>query len=182
MEIRSNNKCVKMRLPNGHVVDVLSAVLDDINVWVQDQPDKPESGGYIIGYQHQGTGNISLEAVSPPCPMDIRTRVRFDLRDLEHQKYLEKARYRKSYYMGVWHTHPQSVPIPSDLDWRDWNETMKLDQTGCGYVFFVIAGIKEWRLWVGDYMTGEIKEVYECPKEPSGLYIREVKEIGEKNN
>lgn len=167
-----NNTCVKVRLPNGKVADVLTPVLDEIGKWLQDEKEKPESGGYIVGYQHAGTGNISLEAVSSPHLGDIKTRVNFDIRDLYHNSFLKKAQKRKSYYMGVWHTHPQSVPNPSDIDWDDWKATVRLDKTGCQYVFFIIAGTKEWRLWVGDLLTKEILEVCECAKNPDGVYIR----------
>ena len=173
MEIGLSNNCVKMNLPDGNVVDVLSPVLEEIKQWIQDDISKPESGGYIVGYQHKHTGNISLEAVSHPYLLDVKNRVRFDMRDPRHQYFLRKARRNKSYYMGVWHTHPQEVPIPSDIDWNDWNETMKSDTTGCQYVFFIIAGTDEWRLWVGDFLTGEIQEVYECEKDTNGIYIRE---------
>ncbi len=173
MEIRPNNKCVKIGLPNGKVVDVLSPVLDEICKWIQDDCFKPESGGYIVGYQHEHTGNVSLEAVSHPYLMDLKNRVRFDIRDPRHQLFLKKARHHKSYYMGVWHTHPQKTPVPSDIDWNDWNETMHSDKTGCQYVFFIIAGTDEWRLWVGDLVTGTIQEAYECEKDTNGIYIKE---------
>ena len=58
-----NNTCVKVRLPNGKVADVLTPVMDEIGKWLQDEKEKPESGGYIVGYQHAGTGNISLEGI-----------------------------------------------------------------------------------------------------------------------
>ena len=109
MEIRPNSKCVKIGLPNGKVVDVLSPVLDEICKWIQNDCSKPESGGYIVGYQHEHTGNVSLEAVSHPYLMDIKNRVRFDIRDPRHQLFLKKARRHKSFYMGVWHTSSSSL-------------------------------------------------------------------------
>ena len=163
---------VKMNLPNGTVVDVLSPVLDEIRKWLQDDLSKPESGGYIVGYQHKETGNVSLEAVSHPYPFDVRDRIRFNIRDPRHQLFLRKARRNKSYYMGVWHTHPQKIPVPSEIDWTDWRETLKADQTGCQYVFFAIAGTDEWRLWVGDFNTGYIQEILECEKGADGIYLR----------
>ena len=175
MEIKGNNTCVKVGLPNGKVADVLTSVLDEIGNWIQDKKGKPESGGYIVGYQHMGTGNISLEAVSVPHAKDIKTPVSFNICDPLHNSFLRKARKQKSYYMGVWHTHPQTVPFPSDIDWADWNATIRSDITGCQYVFFIIVGTKEWRLWVGDLFTKEISEVHECTKNPEGLYIRENK-------
>lgn len=38
--------------------------------------------------------------------------------------------------MGVWHTHPQTIPEPSNIDWDDWYETLKIDKTACEYIFF----------------------------------------------
>ena len=84
--------------------------------------------------------------------------------------------------MGVWHTHPQGVPTPSSIDWDDWNATMKADKTGCQYVFFIIAGTDEWRLWVGDFQTMEITEAKEFMKDADGIYKKEGLEEDEKNN
>lgn len=173
MELGLSNNCIKMKLPDGNVVDVLSPVLEEIEKWVQDDISKPESGGYIVGYQHKNTGNISLEAVSHPYLLDVKNRVRFDIKDPRHQHFLRKAKRNKSYYMGVWHTHPQKVPVPSDIDWNDWGETIKSDTTGCRYVFFIIAGTDAWRLWVGDLSSGAITEIEECEKDSQGIYLKD---------
>ena len=162
-----------MILPNGKVVDVLNNVIDEIKKWIQDDLLKPESGGVIVGYQHKGTGNVSLEAVSPPYPYDVKNRIRFDIKDSNHMLFLKKARRNSSYYMGVWHTHPQKIPVPSQIDWFDWQETLKIDHSGCQYIFFVIAGTAEWRLWVGDIHTEKIQEIYECPKRTDGIYLKD---------
>ena len=90
MVIEQNNNYVKLNLPDGNVVDVLSPVLEEIRKWVQDDISKPESGGYIVGYQHKHTGNISLEAVSHPYLLDVKSRVRFDIRDPRHQNYRKR--------------------------------------------------------------------------------------------
>lgn len=63
--------------------------------------------------------------------------------------------------MGVWHTHPQTIPSPSTIDWDDWKETLKEDKT----VFFIIAGIECIRVWVGDFKTKHIIEIHECQKD-----------------
>lgn len=176
MEV-NDNRCFKIQLPNGSVVDVLSSVFEEIRKWVQDTESKPESGGYIIGYCHKKSGNYSLESVSHPYCNDLRSPTRFDILDSQHQIFLNKARRAKSYYLGVWHTHPQMIPTPSSVDWTDWRETLLVDQTGCQYVFFIIAGIVEWRLWVGEFETGTIEEVFECEKNSDGIYLRESNEI-----
>jgi integrative and conjugative element protein (TIGR02256 family) len=170
-----------MILPNGKVVDILSQVLDEINKWLQDECTKPESGGYIVGYQHKKTGNISLEKVSHPYFLDVKNRIRFDIRDPRHKVFLKKEHRRKSYYMGVWHTHPQRVPEPSSIDWDDWNATMCSDKTGCRYVFFIISGTDEWKLWIGDLQTKDIHEAQESIKDAEGIYIKKGVLEDEKN-
>ena len=161
----SNNMCVKMDLPNSMVVDILSPVFNEMSKWLQDSLEKSESGGYIVGYQHEKSRNITLEMISHPYLLDAKSRVEFKIRDIRHKIFLKKAKKRKSYYMGVWHTHPQYVPIPSQTDWKDWYETLKVDKTACEYVFFIIAGISEVRIWTGDFQTGKIYELKESLKE-----------------
>ena len=167
--IKLNNGCVKMQLPNGKVVDILTAVLDEISEWLQDNYDKPESGGYIIGYKHKDTGNIVLESVSVPQKLDKKTRIRFDIKDPLHNLFLKRAQRNKSYYMGVWHTHPQDIPVPSSIDWEDWKQTLAVDKTGSEYIFFIIAGTVGTRVWVGNKNENSIIEIEECQK-IDGLY------------
>ena len=159
------SKCIKMRLPNGKVVDILPEVFEEITKWLQKDNSAPEAGGYIVGYRHSGTGNVSLESVSHPYPLDIRNRVRFSINDLKHKLFLLRARTKKSYYMGVWHTHPQTVPEPSNIDWNDWYDTLNIDKTACEYVFFIIAGTEGARIWLGIFKTKKIAEIFECEKE-----------------
>lgn len=172
VEIKPNTNSVKIRLPNGCVVDVLSSVLNEIYKWIQNDGCKPESGGYIVGYQHGVTGNISLEAVSGPYEQDVKKRAYFSIKDVRHKNFLKKVRKRKSYYMGVWHTHPQSDPTPSIIDWKDWNKSLLLDRTGSQYMFFIIAGSNQWRIWIGDIQSGIITEGFECAKDIDGIYIK----------
>lgn len=163
--IKIANRCVKMKLPNGKVVDILAEVFLEISEWIQNDGYAPEGGGFILGYKHDGTGNISLEFVTYPQSLDIWSRVNFKIRDPIHRLLLLKARDRKSFYMGVWHTHPQKIPEPSPVDWDDWNDTLVKDKTACEYVFFLIAGIESIRVWVGDLKTKRIMEIFECEKD-----------------
>ena len=176
MEISTTNRCIKMALPNGKVVDLLTPVLAEIQKWIQDEPGKPERGGFIVGYKHKETGNISLEEVSHPYLLDHKSRVHFDIKDPRHKAFLLKAQRKKSFYMGVWHTHPQSTPIPSDVDWEDWNQTLQTDRTGCEYVFFIIAGTDEIRVWVGNFENKSIEEILECPISKDGMYTKTTEE------
>jgi len=165
------NRCIKMTLPNEKVVDILPEVFQEISKWIQNDNYAPEGGGFILGYNHEGTGNVSLEYVTYPQPLDIWSRVYFKIRDPIHKLVLLKAPARKSYYMGVWHTHPQTIPEPSPIDWDDWNDTLIKDKTASEYVFFLIAGTESIRVWVGDFKTKHIVEIFECEKDDD-LYKR----------
>ena len=172
MAIKLNSGCVKLSLPNGCVVDVLTSVLDEITKWLQVDPTAPESGGYIVGYEHKETKNIVLEKVSVPHLLDRRTRTHFDMVDPAHKVFLLKEKRRKSYYMGVWHTHPQCTPVPSPTDWKDWKKTLETDKTASDYVFFLIAGTNDTRIWVGNPQDQTIVEIFECPK-INEIYVKE---------
>ena len=165
MAIEIGNRCIKMALPNGNVVDILSSVFEEMSRWLQRKSEDCEGGGYIVGYKHSKTDNISLESVSHPYPKDSRNRIRFNIVDSKHKLFLVKSQRRKSYYMGVWHTHPQTIPEPSGIDWNDWYETLSIDRTACRYAFFIIAGTEGARVWVGDFESGQIVEIFECEKE-----------------
>ena len=134
-----SNDCKKLKLPNGKVVDILSSVFEEMDKWLQDSAEKKEAGGYIVGYQDGRTKNISLECISHPYILDIQTTLSFSMKDPRHEIFLMKHFKKKSFYMGVWHTHPQMVPEPSIIDWKDWYETLETDKTGCEYIFFIIA-------------------------------------------
>ena len=172
MAVKLNKGCIKMSLPNGKVVDILTDVLDEISCWIQNESLQNESGGYIVGYQHKKTGNIVLESVSAPYSLDNRSRIHFDMKDPKHRLFLLKAKKRKSYYMGVWHTHPQSIPTPSNIDWEDWRQTLVEDKTACEYIFYIIAGTNGMRVWVGNKTQKTTEEIYECGKE-DGLYYKD---------
>lgn len=159
-----------MKLPNGATVDILPDVSIEINKWLQADISDPESGGFIVGYQHNKSKNVSLESVSHPYLLDKRSRIHFNIKDPRHKYFLMKSSIKKSFYMGVWHTHPQTTPIPSEIDWADWYDTLNVDKTACEYAFFIIAGTACARIWVGDFNTKKIVEIFECEKE-GDLYI-----------
>ena len=86
------------------------------------------------------------------------------MRDPRHQFFLLEYARKKSFYMGVWHTHPQMNPERSSIDWDDWYDTLEVDRTGCKYVFFIIARIQKIRIWIGDFESKKIVEIFECEK------------------
>lgn len=163
--------CIKFDLPNGKTVDILSDVLNNMAKWIQDEKSKPESCGFILGYENNVTHNITLSDVTAPQAKDIRKRFFCKIADRRHYEFLQKNKTKHNYYMGVWHTHPQKIPIPSNIDWKNWNGILKKDKTGSNYAFFVILGEKEFRIWVGDFSTQTISEIFEASKQDD-IYMK----------
>ncbi len=155
---------LKLQMPNGKVADVLPEVLETINKYVQFNENMDENGGYIVGYQNYVTGNITLEKVSSSFPEDVRSRMGLILKSKRHLEFLKSELCRHSYYIGVWHTHPEKIPIPSSLDWYDWKQTLKEDKAGADYMFFLISGTEEIRFWAGNVDTGQITELFELKR------------------
>ena len=164
-------RCLKYILPDGTYLDVLTDVLDEIDKWLQFDKESMEAGGYIVGYQHAETSNVSLERVSRPYIGDYRNRIHFTMRDPRHKLFLLNEQRKKSYYMGVWHTHPEDVPHPSETDMIDWRQSVENEKSGCSYIFFIIAGRKKIRIWAGSLASGTIEELKECKITEDGLYM-----------
>ncbi len=163
--------CIKFNLPNGETVDILSNVLQDMAEWIQDEKAKPESCGFILGYENNVTHNITLSEITFPQANDRRNRFFCQIVDRHHFEFLQKNKIKHNYYMGVWHTHPQKIPTPSHIDWKSWNDILKKDKTGCNYAFFVILGETEFRIWAGDFATKAISEIFEVNKQ-DGIYMK----------
>lgn len=174
VEIVQHNRCAKYALPNGRYLDILDELFDDIYKWIQTDNYSPESGGVIVGYEDRETHNITLESVSQPHENDEKSRCHFTMKDLKHTIFLKKKQLCQSYYMGVWHTHPEDVPNPSSIDWNDWKSSIESEKSGADYIFFIIAGRKQIRIWAGSTISREIVELSECSKEDE-LYIKGVK-------
>jgi hypothetical protein len=47
---------------------------------------------------------------------------------------------------------------------------MVMDKTASEYVFFLIAGTEGISVWVGDFITKHIVEIFECEKDGDLYY------------
>lgn len=165
------DRCLKLNLPDGHKVDLLDEVISQLHQWLQDQTEKPESCGYILGYENYATDNITITTITPPQVDDYRTRFFCRLRSKVHLEIIKRHQKDKNYYLGVWHTHPQDIPAPSQTDINEWRTIMREDKTGSRYVFYIIAGVEEFRVWVGVRTNGSIQEIFEADN-IDGVYAK----------
>ena len=117
----------------------------------QDQRDAAEAGGILLGRHIRDTADIVVDRVTSPLPGDRRARSRFVRARRLHQDEIDLA-WRESggttTYLGEWHTHPESQPWPSLIDWLGWQRKLLIDRF-TGVLFFIIVGASEIQVWEG---------------------------------
>ncbi len=101
-----------------------------------------EACGVLIGGFEPETKTFFVEQCTQPMKSDRRKRTSFILCDYGHQKEVDKAFHitgGKCFYLGTWHTHPESHPSPSYLDEKDWNECIGRNPTIPGFLFAIVG-------------------------------------------
>ena len=129
---------------SGKVIFSVS-VLKKFHQYRQLLPHDNEAGGILLGYRRGG--HFDIRFISEPQSSDCREPCFFERTSPIHQEFALKKweeNQAKIFYLGEWHTHPQSHPIPSSLDMVEWKKIKKYIQYP---LLFVIVGTMD--LWVG---------------------------------
>lgn len=101
-----------------------------------------EACGVLIGGFEYETKTVFIQECTEPMRDDRRRRTSFTLRDDGHQKAVDNAFQRSEgqcFYLGTWHTHPESYPSPSYLDEQDWRDCMSRNPEIPGFLFAIIG-------------------------------------------
>ncbi|MEV4364463.1 Mov34/MPN/PAD-1 family protein [Nonomuraea sp. NPDC049625] len=78
--------------------------------------DGRETGGILLGHV-RADGTVEVRCAGGPGPVAVR-QPRFFLRDLDHAWCIAEEAFARdgSTWIGEWHTHPTTAPMPSDRD------------------------------------------------------------------
>lgn len=147
------------RLSSGHVVWKVEGdsgsfspeLLQCLKNWQQASPQANEAGGVLLGFIDLETGGILAEHLTLPGTGDLRTRTSF-FRGKRHQKEAEawhRATGRRGTQLGLWHTHPESKPIPSSTDWDDLRKVMATATYHSSGLIYIIVGTEYVGCWLG---------------------------------
>ena len=106
-----------------------------------------EACGVLIGTKDFASNHYCIESVTVPMSKDIRTKYSFTMKDPRHQQIVDKAYLDSngtSIYLGTWHSHPQAIPIPSHIDYQDWQRCLKRNPDRS--LFFIIIGLEQIKI------------------------------------
>lgn len=88
--------------------------------------DLPESGGILLGTVHER--GLLVTVATTPTRQDRQLRYLFERFPFGHHavaRRLWRSTGGTTRYIGEWHTHPQDIPTPSDLDLKEWRQLAK---------------------------------------------------------
>ncbi|MFF9077951.1 Mov34/MPN/PAD-1 family protein [Streptomyces sp. NPDC014872] len=106
-----------------------------------------ETGGILLG--HHTHDIVTIHHAGTPGPAAVRTPTYF-LRDLAHAQALADEAFTSdgSVWVGEWHTHPASRPIPSARDAATYRKLLNDPELGFHSVIAVIFAPRAGR-WEG---------------------------------
>lgn len=147
---------------HGGILKISNHALIKMQGFIQDQPQKTEAGGVLLGRFIVDSSNVVVDDVTVPMAEDIRRRHRYIRRSPKHQEAIDKAWTRsksRCNYLGGWHTHPEPIPNLSKTDKKDWKRALNIEQFDNDALYFVIAGIGVICVWEGQKDSGRISEL-----------------------
>jgi len=149
------------QMPHGGRLNISNFAIEKLQQWRQVKSSATEAGGFLLGRHLIDSLNIIIDDITTPLKCDNRSRCVF-FRSFSHNqvaraKWVESKRTCST--LGTWHSHPETYPKPSLLDFRDWESTLKKGRYPGNYFFFLILGIDNLRLWLG-YNTDKIIELH----------------------
>lgn len=106
------------------LIHLRPCVISVFEAHVQRSTSDWESGGILLGTVHGP--HLELVHATPPFSTDRRTRYSFDRDSPGHTEIANKLWYESNgivRYVGEWHTHPEIIPLPSNIDLSEWKKS-----------------------------------------------------------
>ena len=151
-----------VRMSNKGLFKIDLEPMSRMTSYQQDTRNKLEAGGILLGRFILASKNIVVDHVTVPMIGDKRSRYAFIRGEKMHQSVITRV-WEKSNgtcnYLGEWHTHPEKYPNPSGQDIRNWKEILTTGIFSSLYLYFVIVGTIEVRIWEGNRKNKEIRRL-----------------------
>lgn len=146
------------RLTSGHVVweakegasgSLSPDLITKLFSWSQRRFYSKEAGGVILGFVDSDTNGLLAEEITVPGPGDQRSRTSF-FRSERHQLEAERWNMQtnsKGTQLGLWHTHPEANPTPSNTDLSDCERVLRNGKFDCNGLLYLIVGTQAIGCW-----------------------------------
>lgn len=115
----------KFLLPyNRGEIRLTKEVLEHIYSYSQNKIVKTEAGGQLFSLNPE-EHSVTINKATGPYLVDKRTRCSFKPNIKRANKDRERLLPKGLYAVGLWHTHPEAVPIVSSIDQETTIECLK---------------------------------------------------------
>lgn len=104
----------------------------------QRRPNQAEAGGQLFATFENNT--VLVRRATGPRRADKRSRFRFIPHRISERREIKRMFKAGLHYVGDWHTHPQVVPRPSDIDLSNMADMFAKSHHGLAGFVMLIAG------------------------------------------
>lgn len=122
-------------------------VLELISKFKQNKTEQHESGGILLGQVKEN--NIYITRVSLPSKHDKSSRFSFMRNKKNAQAIIDYEFHnsnKRTIYLGEWHTHPEELPTPSNIDKRMIKDQFLKNKLNEPFILQYIQGTKGYYL------------------------------------
>ena len=146
------NESLTFRNVQGDGFKLAATVLGQMLTYAQHELALKEAGGILLGRYILDSNDAVVDQVTVPTPGDVRTRVNFVRAKRGHQESADQAWSNSRgtrHYLGEWHTHPEPLPKPSQVDLMNWKRLLAYYRNDPDPLYFVIVGTEAICAWQG---------------------------------
>ncbi|TXE07907.1 hypothetical protein ES711_10785 [Gelidibacter salicanalis] len=121
--------------------------------YIQKKHDAKEAGGVLTGKIYHELIKI-LNCSEPTC-LDYRSKYNFNRSHNSAQIFINKMFHESNgeeIYLGEWHTHPEDIPTPSQLDITSFIKTVSKNKLNSNVHYMIIIG--RTKSYLGVYTNG----------------------------
>lgn len=137
---------------NGYQIRVGQAALSGMRAWMRRSERvngrRVETGGVLFGHTDEYLKIIWVDEISGPPPDSIQSSAAFvcGTAGVSEMNAEKTKRTRKSVaFVGMWHTHPGGIPLPSDTDYSAMANLLTGDEFQAKRFLMVIIGADSLR-------------------------------------
>lgn len=141
---------------DNHIYTIrLSGETYEQMIFYSDKANPYETGGVLVGNYSADQTTANIIQITLPPKESRHHKFSFHRRTIGLMQFLDSMWNQGQYYLGEWHYHPNSSPIPSNTDLKQMSTLSKSSKLKCPEPIMIIIGgsTKEWKISAGIYVN-----------------------------